>query len=158
MQTEDKENIKQSRIKFHTKDEEILLYLQPSIQCTFHSHDVIHISEERISFTSADKINQHFFIIPSILFAQKHSGTFLNVPRSWPFDFEMICFNYSARLFNDTLLYRSQRIFTHVGWHNVARCTKQRRSFLSHLLPQKNNSWRLIRCQRCRPERPHPRP
>ena len=59
MQAEDKLTIKQSQIKFHTKDKGIFLYLYPSIQHRYPRHDVIHITEQRMSFITADTIN-HF--------------------------------------------------------------------------------------------------
>ena len=58
MQTEGKETAKPSEITFHTQKSNPL-YLQPSIQHTFPRHDVTHITEGHMSFSSADTITQH---------------------------------------------------------------------------------------------------
>jgi len=76
MQTEDNVNIKQSVITLHTKDKGVLLYLQLSIQRRYLRHDIIHITEEHMSFISADTINK-LFILPCSWLALKHSVTFL---------------------------------------------------------------------------------
>ena len=81
MPTEDKGSIRQCKIAFHTKDKGILLYLWPSIQLGFPRHGVIHNTERRMFFISADKINQ-LSLLPCSRFALKHSVTFLIV-RSW---------------------------------------------------------------------------
>ena len=65
MQTEGKitikpRNIKPREITFHTKDKGIPLYLESSIQRRFPGHDIIHITEKRMSFIATDTINQHF--------------------------------------------------------------------------------------------------
>ena len=114
MQTEGKETTKPSEITFHTQKSNPL-YLQPFIQRTFPRRDVTHITEGPMSVSSADTITQHFFIFPCSRFVLTHSGTFV-IARSWClFYSENICLQYSARLFNNILLYRKPA-YHHSCW------------------------------------------
>jgi hypothetical protein len=58
MRTEGQETTETNKVTFHTKHKELFIC---SRQSSVHfRHDVIHNTEEGMSFISTDKINQHF--------------------------------------------------------------------------------------------------
>ena len=154
MHAEYKETIKPSEITFLTK--KILIYLQPSIQRTFPINDVTHITERRMSVSSADTITQTFLILHCSRFVLKHSGTFLIAPRWFLFYIQNFCLQYSARLFNDILLYRKPS-YHHSCWV-TQRCQMyqaQEKPFESFSLTKEQQMASQSLSQRCGLERPH---
>jgi hypothetical protein len=133
MWTEDKKNHKTQQNYFSHKAK-INSSLSVAINLVFILKNMTSPTIQNSTCLSYRQIKQtNIYILPYILFDHKHSDTFLIIPRSWLFDCETFSFQLSPSYLTTLCCAVNRCVIIPVGWYNVAKCTRYRRSFLSVL-------------------------
>jgi len=140
MQTEDEESITQCKIMFQKRQRNSSFAVSVSPVQIMTSSTILQNSA-CLSFRQIQQTNIHYTSLQSVRSATQWDCSYR--PSLVPVYIENICFpRYVTTLFCTV----RQRIIIPDGWHNVARCSRHRKSLPRLLLWKNSSSWRLSRC------------